>query len=219
MILDEVQLSRHHGQFYLSKPISQGILDDALNSASRCPCRPSTDVWRLYLVTDDALTRLKSALSKEVSSSTDTTVQTLTGSLKDTNSELGAVFDGVGRDERRGETETHRRVTKANFEFFGAPVGAILTMKKEVNHLEVMGVGMYLQSFLRALAEMEVGSCVAASIAAYQEVVKREVGIAEDLEVVFGIAIGHQDHEAGVKYVLGPREAAKMNHRVTFWVT
>lgn len=62
---------------------------------------------------------------------------------------------GVGRDE-----EASKRKRERNYEFFGAPVGAVLWMDGGLESCDVLGVGMYLQSLCLLLAERGVGSCV-----------------------------------------------------------
>ncbi|RYC55887.1 hypothetical protein CHU98_g10326 [Xylaria longipes] len=76
-------------------------------------------------------------------------------------------------------------------------------------------VGMYVQTFLLALTELGVGSCVEISVAGYPDVVRREVGIAEDLRVLVAVAVGFEDGEAGVNQIRIARDGVD---KTTVWV-
>ncbi len=56
-----------------------------------------------------------------------------------------------------------------NYDFFGAPVGLILCMHKRLPGVEALSIGMYLQTFVLALTDHGVASCVQVAIAEYPE--------------------------------------------------
>ncbi|TGJ81103.1 hypothetical protein E0Z10_g7672 [Xylaria hypoxylon] len=88
-------------------------------------------------------------------------------------------------------------------------------MNRELLGQEAFSVGMYVQTFLLALTEEGVGSCVEISVAGYPDVVKKEVGIDDDLQVLCGIAIGFEDGEANVNHIRSVRDDVERN---TAWV-
>ena len=68
---------------------------------------------------------------------------------------------------------------------------------------DVLSLGMYVQTFLLALTERGVASCVEVSVAGYPEVIReclggRGVQVPEEWEIVAGIAVGFEDRERGV---------------------
>lgn len=80
-----------------------------------------------------------------------------------------------------------------NYEFFDAPVGIVVCMDGKLGSADSLSVGMFLQTLLLGLAEGGVQSCVAVSIAGYPEIVRRELGIKEGMEVLCGVAVGWED--------------------------
>jgi nitroreductase len=60
---------------------------------------------------------------------------------------------------------------------------------------------VYLQTFLLALTELGVGSCVQVSIAGYREIVRKEVSIDDDLEILCGVSVGYEDSDFNVNRV------------------
>ena len=86
-----------------------------------------------------------------------------------------AVFDlglalygslGVARDDIEGR----RKAKLRNYRFYDAPLAGIVCMNRELRHVDSLGVGMFLQTFLLALTERGLGSCVRMVIAAYRYV-------------------------------------------------
>ncbi|KAI0025587.1 Nitroreductase-like protein [Xylariomycetidae sp. FL0641] len=98
---------------------------------------------------------------------------------------------------------------------FGAPVAGIVCMHRDLHPRAAFSVGMYVQTFLLALTEQGVGSCVLVSMAAYPDVVRGALGIPRELVVLCGVAIGYEDETAGVNQVRSDREAVD---RTTVWV-
>ena len=79
-------------------------------------------------------------------------------------------------------------------------------MDRELGFADALSVGMWLQTLLLVLEENGVGSCVEVSVAGYPEVLKKEMGIAEGMEVICGVAIGYADVKAHVNSVRSKRE-------------
>lgn len=215
MLLDEAILARHSSRLYLPKAVPEELLNKALNLASRSSSNSNTQLWKVYLVTEEALVRLKSSLYGAAASGQAPNIIPLPGMYKNARTKFGKLLYGEGWGIARDDAEARRFAQLRNWEFFGAPVGAIVCMNRDLRGAEAVSVGMYLQTFLLALTEESVGSCVQIAIAGYPEVVRREVGIPEDMEIICGVAIGYEDAEANVNKVRSPREAVE---KTTVWV-
>ena len=77
-----------------------------------------------------------------------------------------------------------------NYEFFGAPTIAVVAQDRSLSPADAMCVGMWLQTFVLALTERGLGTCMEISVAGYPEVLRRGFGIPEELDVFCGVAIG-----------------------------
>jgi len=93
-----------------------------------------------------------------------------------------------------------------NYTFFGAPVGIIVYMDERLADVDVLSVGMYVQSLCLLFAEQGVGTCVQASIAGYGEIVKEVLGLEKGMRVLVGVAVGYEDGGKGVNGVRVGRE-------------
>ncbi|KAK9797655.1 hypothetical protein SCARD494_03484 [Seiridium cardinale] len=201
MLLDEAIVTRHSTRLFLPKPVPDDILNQALQLAAHAPSNSNTQAWRLFVVTGPALDRLKAALKTTASSGAAPSIPALPEKFRHSRSELGRLIYGEGWGIQRGDTEAQREAVLRNFEFFGAPVGVIVCMSKELPGVAAMSVGMHLQTFLLALTELGVGSCVQVSIAGYRDVVRKELGVAEDLEILCGVSVGYEDSDFNVNKV------------------
>lgn len=56
-----------------------------------------------------------------------------------------------------------------------------------------MGVGMFLQTLVLALTARGLGTCVQVAIAGYPDVVREQLNIPPELNILCGLAIGYSD--------------------------
>jgi nitroreductase len=110
---------------------------------------------------------------------------------------------GIARDDIDGRTAAVMR----NFEFFGAPVAGVLCIHRDLGHVDALGAGMYLQTLLLALTEHGLESCVEVSVAGYPDVLRAELGIDDEMNIICGIAIGHEDPSFGANKLRIGRES------------
>ncbi len=73
---------------------------------------------------------------------------------------------------------------------------------------------MFLQNFMLALTARGIGSCVQVSIAGYPEVIRDQLGIAEDMRILCGMSIGYPDPDFPANTLDVPR--SPLSDNVTF---
>jgi nitroreductase len=109
----------------------------------------------------------------------------------------------------RSDTAARIAAVARNFQFFDAPVELMICMDRSLNHVDSLSIGMYLEALVLRLTEMGVGSCLQVSISGYAEVVKRELGIGEEMEVICGMAVGIEDVRDPVNMIRTSRADVK----------
>jgi nitroreductase len=87
----------------------------------------------------------------------------------------------------------HDAAVMRNWEFFRAPMAAVVCMHRDLGPADALGVGMFLQTLLLALTERGLGSCVEVSVAGYPEIVRSQLAIAPELSILCGLAVGYPD--------------------------
>ena len=77
----------------------------------------------------------------------------------------------------------------------GAPVVAIVCLHQDLGWADAMSVGMYVQTLLLGLTARGLGSCCEVSLAAYPDIIRKELGIPPELVIICGVAIGYTDFD------------------------
>jgi nitroreductase len=190
--LDKVVRERRSTRLFLrDKPVPRELLDEALLLAMRAPSNSNVQPWRVFIASGPRRDRLVEALLEEASVELPVTTGIPENYLP-LRRELGAlVYGSMGI--ARHDAEGRRLAQLRNWEFFRAPVGAVVCMHRDLGLVDALGVGMFLQTFVLALTERGLGSCVQVSIAAYPEILRAHLGIPDELTVLCGMSIGYPD--------------------------
>jgi len=192
-ILDRTILDRHSIRKFLPQPVPREVVDEALTLAQHAPSNSNIQPWRLVFVSGPARARLKDALFR-VADREAPHIPALPKAFEHYRFELGAeVYGAMGIPI--ADTARHAAAVKRNFDFFGAPLAAIISMHRDLGPADSLSVGMYLQTLMLALTARGLGTCVEVSVAGYPDVVRSELNIAPELTIICGLAIGYPDAE------------------------
>ncbi|MEV6135707.1 nitroreductase [Nocardia sp. NPDC051990] len=190
--LEEVIRERHSTRMFLpDRPVPRRLMDDALALAVRAPSSSNIQPWQLVFASGAARDRLVAALLHEARMRPPE-IPPLPPAFAHLRRELGAqVYGSMGI--AREDTEGRRVAVLRNWEFFRAPLAGIVCMHRDLGSVDVLGVGMFLQTLLLALTACGLGTCVQVSIAGYPEIVHAQLGIPTELSVLCGLAVGYPD--------------------------
>jgi nitroreductase len=190
--LSEVVRDRRSTRLFLrDKPVPRELLDEALELAMRAPSNSNVQPWRVFIASGPRRDRLVEALLEEAAVELPVTTGIPENYLP-LRRELGALVYGA-MGIARHDAQARRLAQLRNWEFFRAPVGAVVCMHRDLGLVDALGVGMFLQTFVLALTERGLGTCVQVSIAAYPEILREHLGIPDDLTVLCGMSIGYPD--------------------------
>jgi nitroreductase len=175
--------------FHPDKPVPRELVLEALELAIRAPSNSNTQPWHLVLATGAARERLVTALMREARVR-DPAIPALPAVFDREIYELGAQLYGslgIARDDvlARREARLH------NYRFYHAPLAGIVCMHRELGHVDSLGVGMFLQTLLLGLTARGLGSCVQMLIAGFPDVVRENLDIPGQYDILCGVAIGY----------------------------
>ncbi len=200
---EEAILSRRSVRAFRDTEVPRALVERILAVAARAPSGSNLQPWKVYVVTGAA----KAALTAEI---------------------LEAYFAGDGHSEEydyypdpwrepylsrrrkvgydlygilgiaRGDREAMRRQLARNYEFFGAPVGLIFTIDRDLPVGAWLDYGGFLQSIMIAARGFGLDTCPQQAFAKYHRILTRRLGIPDDEMVVCGMALGYADTEAPV---------------------
>lgn len=208
--LDKVVRERRAIRLFLpEKPVPRELLDEALSLAMRAPSNSNIQPWRVFITSGPRRDRLVKALLEAASAGFPETTG-IPERFFPLRQELGAlVYGSMGI--ARQDKEARRLARLRNWEFFRAPVGAVVCMHRDLGLVDSLGVGMFLQTLLLALTERGLGTCVQVSIAEYPQVLRAQLGIPEELTTLCGLAIGYPDPAFPANNLAIPRNPVESN--------
>ena len=208
--LGEVVRERRSTRLFLrDKPVPRELLDEALSLTMRAPSNSNVQPWRVFIASGPRRDRLVEALLEEAAVELPVTTG-LPETFLPLRRELGAlVYGSMGI--ARHDADARRLAQLRNWEFFRAPVGAAVCMHRDLGLVDALGVGMFLQTFVLALTERGLGSCVQVSIAAYPDILREHLGIPDELTVLCGMSIGYPDPAFPANSLTVPRNPVDTN--------
>jgi nitroreductase len=206
---DVVRQRRSTRLFLRDKPVPRELLDQAFSLAMRAPSNSNVQPWRVFVASGPRRDRVVEALLEEASVELPVTTG-LPETFLPLRQELGALVYGsmgIARHDAQGRRLAQLR----NWEFFRAPVGAVVCMHRDLGLVDSVGVGMFLQTLVLALTERGLGTCVQVSIAAYPEILRAHLGIPAELTVLCGLAMGYPDPAFPANSIATPRNPVETN--------
>jgi nitroreductase len=109
---------------------------------------------------------------------------------------------GITRDDKEGM----RLQRRGNYDLFGAPVGLIFTIDKDMELGSWLDTGMFVQSVMIAARQFGLETCPQAALANYHELLRKRLAIPEIEQVICGMALGYPDTTAKVNTFRTDRE-------------
>lgn len=99
---------------------------------------------------------------------------------------------GIGREDK----ERMSRQLGRNYEFFGAPVGLILTLDRDLEVGCWLDAGMFLQTIMIGARAYGLDTCPQQAFAKFHRIIRSQLDIPESEIVVCGMSLGYADpHE------------------------
>ncbi|GAA4875427.1 nitroreductase [Ferrimonas pelagia] len=96
-----------------------------------------------------------------------------------------------------------------NFQFFGAPVGLIITMDRKMEGSQLLDCGIFLQSIMLLAEEQGLATCPQASWCMWPDTINEVLGLDPQEVVVAGLSLGYAEPDAAVNQIHQPRQPAK----------
>lgn len=210
-VTDAVQ-SRRSTRAFLPDAVPAGTLREILDLAQLAPSSSNLQPWRIFAVTGEPLATLRQRVRETaaVNPRGETPEYPIYApNLKDpynarriTCAEALYGHIGVTRENKLGRLMHFAR----NFEFYGAPVGLIVTLDRTMERGQWADVGIWLSTFMLLAQERGLSTCAQAAWAGMNQTVRAELAIPEEYLVYCGIALGYADPDAPINALRIGRE-------------
>ncbi|MFH5924765.1 nitroreductase [Roseomonas xinghualingensis] len=203
--------SRRSIRGFTATQIDRATITRLLEIASRAPSGSNIQPWKAHVLMGAPLARVSAALlgaftSGEAESREYQYYPRIWRSpylerRRDLGWKLYALA-GVAR----GDKAAGKRQTARNYAFFGAPVGLIFTIDRDMEQGSWLDYGMFLQSLMIAARGFGLDTCPQAAIANYPDVLRKELGLPDSGMVVCGMALGVADPAEPTNGLVAERE-------------
>jgi nitroreductase len=190
---------RRSARAYLNQPVSADLIRDIIEIARRTPSSSNMQPWRLSVMAGADLDRLKGTVRQSLSANPaaeGSEYKIYAANLKDpyNRRRIKCAEDlygtiGISRDNKMARLMQFAK----NFDFYGAPVGMILSIDRSMEQGQWADVGMFLQSILLLAHERGLAACPQAAWAAMHKTVRAHLALPEEYIVFCGISLGYAD--------------------------
>ena len=196
-VLDGLLAARHSCRAYLPREVTRAVLTSIFETAQRTASWCNSQAWQVSVTSGDATERLRSALVEAATTgarggSDFPFPHEYTGVYLERRRECGfGLYNAVG--VARGDKAGYERQTLENFRLFGAPHVAILTSDPGLGVYGAVDVGGYVQILLLTMQAHGVAAIPQAALTHHSALIKSQLGIAPERQMVCGISFGYED--------------------------
>lgn len=206
-------LSRRSVRGFLPTPVSRESVTHLLDVAARAPSGTNMQPWRVVALAGDELQRFCDAVADAYTTGgADGTewpyyptpmFEPYLARRRQIGWSLYGLL-GIGR----GERERARAHVVHNLRFFGAPVGLVCLIDRNLKIGSWLDTGMFLQSIAIAARACGLDTCPMAVFAEFPRTIRRVLDLPDSDLIVCGMAIGTEDPDAPANALRTPRVPA-----------
>jgi nitroreductase len=214
MTVQEAITGRQSIRAYLDKPVARDVLERVLTTAGRAPSGSNIQPWKVYVLEGAVKDELcRDLVARHTNGDHGKGAynyypvkwrEPYIGRRRATGWGLYGML-GIGKDDKDKMAAQHAR----NFTFFGAPVGLVVTLDRDMEIGSWLDTGMFLQSVMIAARGEGLETCPQAAFAQYHDVIERALHIPPTEMMICGMALGYSDPAAAVNRFRTERVALK----------
>lgn len=204
-------LSRKSIRAFRPDPVPEATIRDILSVASRAASGGNLQPWRVHVLSGegrDELLRRVAAKRAETPMGEPPQYNIyppdLTEPFRSRRFKVGEMMYAtvnIPREDKAARLKFFAR----NWEFFGAPVGLIFTMDRQMQEGQWVDLGMFLQNVMLMARSHGLHSCAQEAWAVWHNVVRDYLKVPENEIVFCGMALGYADETAPVNTLVSER--------------
>ena len=211
--VEEAILSRRSLRAFRPDPVPRETVERILALASRAPSGSNIQQWQVIVVAGEVRARLCRAMhaafmqhgeegwKREYDYYPPQWREPYLARRRKLGWDLYGLL-GIGK----GEREKTQRQLGRNFLFFGAPVGLVITLDRDLPVGAWLDTGMFVQTLMLAARAFGLDTCAQAAIANAHSVLRRELAIPGEQIVVCGMSLGYARADAAENELVTERE-------------
>lgn len=196
----EAITSRRSIRAFTDRPVPDEVIRTILSNAARAPSGTNIQPWNIIVLQGEARDDLVDAVQAAFDSG-DKDRQELYYPTEfvepylSRRRKIGWDMYGLLGIER-GEYDKMAAQHRKNYEFFGAPVGIFFTLHETMQAGGWMDLGLYMANVMALAREHGLDTCPQAAWQEFGHVVHKHLGLADDQQMIVGLALGYEDTAA-----------------------
>jgi nitroreductase len=209
----DAMLQRGSVREYTNQPVPADLVNEILELATRSPSGGNVQPWKVYALAGEAKDCLSQAVlarAAESPAGDRPDIPVYPEKMPDpwrarryASGELLYAALDISREDRAARFEQAAK----NLSFFGAPVGLIITMDRELRESQIIDIGIFTQSILLLAQERGLGTCPQASWSMWSGVIRETLDLPDNEMVMLGISLGFAVVDAPLNHLNQPRVA------------
>lgn len=196
--------SRYSCRAFLSKPIPEATVRDILERAARAPSGGNVQPWQVNVLAGVKLEELKALvrarpelLPRGEGAEYEIYPPNLKEPYEARRRQVGAALYksiGIAREDRIGRYRQYAR----NFEFFGAPVGLLLSIDRSMGPPQWSDLGGYIQTVMLLARDYGLHTCGLEAWTHWHKTVYSFLKLPPEYILFCGLALGFADETAPI---------------------
>ena len=196
---------------FLARDVSRDTVDAVLDAARWAPSGVNTQPWHVMAVTGTTKHRIGEAIvaARADGAEPDPDYRYYptrwSEPYKTRRFECGMALYGA-LDIQREDKQRRLEVWEANYRFFDAPVGLLFFLDRDLEQGSWVDMGMFIQNVMLAAIGHGLATCPQASLAEFPNLIRKILGLPDNLALVCGMSMGYADTDAPVNQYRTSRE-------------
>jgi len=209
-VLDAMR-GRHSTRAFLEKPVARETIESILDAARFAPSGVNAQPWQVAVVSGVTKNRISTAmLSARQNREPERPdyqyypkqwVEPYKGRRKASGLQLYSALN-ISKED----TGARLKAWNNNYHFFGAPVGLLFFIDRQLSQGSWIDLGMFIENVMLAARGHGLETCPQASLAEYPDLVRGILGVPEDRALACGMALGYADNAHPVNQYRTERE-------------
>jgi nitroreductase len=211
MNVSEALATRKSVRAFRSDPVPRATIETILAAAARAPSGGNLQPWKIHVLIGEARDELVRRTKARMAENPRGGVPEyhiyppdLTEPYKTRRFAIGEAMYatmGIPREDKPARLMQFVR----NWEFFGAPVGLIVSIDRQMQQGQWADLGMFLQSVMLLAREHGLHTCAQEAWAPFHETIRAYLHVPPEEMIFCGMAIGHADETAPINSLVSER--------------
>lgn len=192
----EVMKKRHSSRDFKKDEIPEETLKKIVEIAAMSPSWENSQPWNVYIATGETLETIREAWiaenDKKIKGSADMNPGHRTNFSERGQKNMADLMDSIEKFDDDKDLENFNHVQHI---LFNSPAIVYLALPKDYTGYSLYDLGGFGMSLMLAATELGVDSIPAYELIKYPYILRDNLPIPEDEDIIMGIAIGHESEE------------------------